>query len=309
MHFGRVLTAMVTPFNSANEVDYKQAADLARYLVNHGSDGLVVVGTTGESPTLTFDEKINMYQTVLEAVGDRATVIAGTGSNDTAATIRLTQAAEKLGVDAAMLVVPYYNKPSQEGLFQHYAAVARSTSLPLMLYNVPGRTSSNLLPVTVARLARIDNIVALKEAAGSTDQVTELKRLLPADFLVYSGDDSMTLPWLAVGCEGVISVVAHVVGNEMQAMIKAFLAGDFREATRMHCRLYPVFKGMFMTSNPVPIKEACNMLGLNVGTVRLPLVGATESEKAAIRKLLIDTGKITELPQSKAASTDGTIKV
>lgn len=309
MHFGRVLTAMVTPFNSANEVDYKQAADLARYLVNHGSDGLVVVGTTGESPTLTFDEKINMYQTVLEAVGDRATVIAGTGSNDTAATIRLTQAAEKLGVDAAMLVVPYYNKPSQEGLFQHYAAVARSTSLPLMLYNVPGRTSSNLLPVTVARLARIDNIVALKEAAGSTDQVTELKRLLPADFLVYSGDDSMTLPWLAVGCEGVISVVAHVVGNEMQAMIKAFLAGDFREAARMHCRLYPVFKGMFMTSNPVPIKEACNMLGLNVGTVRLPLVGATESEKAAIRKLLIDTGKITELPQSKAASTDGTIKV
>ncbi len=292
MTFGRVLTAMVTPFNANNEVDYEQAKVLARYLVDNGSDGLVVVGTTGESPTLTFEEKVNMYAVVMEAVGDRAKVIAGTGSNDTAGTIELTKAAERVGVDAAMLVVPYYNKPSQEGLYQHFASAAKATSLPVMLYNVPGRTSANMLPGTVARLAQIENVVALKEAAGSTDQVTELKRVLPKEFMVYSGDDSMTLPLLALGCEGVVSVVAHVVGKEMQSMVSAFLEGDFRKAARIHCDLYPIFKGMFMTANPVPIKAACNMLGINAGSVRLPLVEATEAEKTEIRKLLAAAGKL-----------------
>jgi len=283
---------MVTPFNANNEVDYEQAKVLARYLVDNGSDGLVVVGTTGESPTLTFEEKVNMYAVVMEAVGDRAKVIAGTGSNDTAGTIELTKAAERVGVDAAMLVVPYYNKPSQEGLYQHFASAAKATSLPVMLYNVPGRTSANMLPGTVARLAQIENVVALKEAAGSTDQVTELKRVLPKEFMVYSGDDSMTLPLLALGCEGVVSVVAHVVGKEMQSMVSAFLEGDFRKAARIHCDLYPIFKGMFMTANPVPIKAACNMLGINAGSVRLPLVEATEAEKTEIRKLLAAAGKL-----------------
>jgi len=290
--FGRVLTAMVTPFNAEGEVDFEQAKALARYLVDNGSDGLVVVGTTGESPTLTIEEKVGMYSAVLEAVGDRTVVIAGTGSNDTAGSIKLTKAAEAVGVHAVMLVTPYYNKPSQEGLFRHFAAVANSTSLPVMLYNVPGRTSSNLLPATVSRLAEIPNIVAIKEASGSTDQVTELKRSLPSEFMVYSGDDSMTLPLLALGCEGIVSVVSHVVGKELQTMVKSFLDGDVQGAARVHQQLYPIFKGMFMTSNPVPIKAAVNMLGLRVGTVRLPLVEATESEEKEIRRLLTEAGKL-----------------
>lgn len=296
-NFGRVLTAMVTPFKANHEVDYEQAKVLARYLVNNGSDGIVVVGTTGESPTLTFEEKINMYAVVKEAVGDQAVIIAGTGSNDTMGTIKLTKAVERVGVDAVMLVVPYYNKPSQEGMYQHFATVAGSTNLPVMLYNVPGRTGINLLPSTVARLAQISNIVALKEAAGSTDQVTELKRLLPQDFMIYSGDDSMTLPLMALGCEGIISVVSHVVGQEIQEMIQAFLSGDLLKAAKIHYALYPIFKGMFMTSNPVPIKAALNMLGIDVGPVRLPLVNATEMEKVEIRKLLLDAGK--ELPDNR----------
>ncbi len=295
---------MVTPFNAQNEVDYEQAKVLARYLVNNGSDGIVVVGTTGESPTLTFEEKVKMFATVKEAVGDRAAVIAGTGSNDTATSLRLTKAAEQVGVDAAMLVVPYYNKPSQEGLYQHFATIAQGSSLPIVLYNVPGRTSTNLMPQTVARLSLIKNVVAVKEAGGSTDQVTELKRLLPPEFMVYSGDDSMALPWLAVGCEGIISVVAHVVGPEIQAMVQAFFAGNTAQAAKLHCELYPIFKGMFMTSNPVPIKAACNMMGLNVGKVRLPLVEANAVELAEIRKLLVAAGKLNDaMPESKAAAT------
>ncbi|HZW83282.1 MAG TPA: 4-hydroxy-tetrahydrodipicolinate synthase [Candidatus Deferrimicrobium sp.] len=303
-NFGRVLTAMVTPFKANHEVDYEQAKVLARYLVNNGSDGIVVVGTTGESPTLTFEEKINMYAVVKEAVGDQAVIIAGTGSNDTAGTIKLTKAVERVGVDAVMLVVPYYNKPSQEGIYQHFATVAGSTNLPVMLYNVPGRTGINLLPSTVARLAQISNIVALKEAAGSTDQVTELKRLLPQGFMIYSGDDSMTLPLMALGCEGIISVVSHVVGQEIQEMIQAFLSGDLLKAAKIHYALYPIFKGMFMTSNPVPIKAALNMLGIDVGPVRLPLVNATEMEKVEIRKLLLDAGKELTDNRVKAAGVN-----
>ena len=294
---------MVTPFNAKQEVDYEKAKALALYLVENGSDGLVVSGTTGESPTLQFAEKVKLYAAVKDAVGDKAVVVAGTGSNDTASSIELTRAAERVGVDVAMLVVPYYNKPSQEGLYRHFAEIANSTSLPLMLYNVPGRTMANLLPSTVARLAKIKNIVAIKEAAGSTDQVTELKRLLPPEFMVYCGDDSLTLPLLALGCEGVISVVSHVVGKEIQAMIAKFLAGDFRNAAKLHCQLYPIFKGMFMTTNPVPIKAACEMLGLNVGPVRLPLVDATEVERAEIRGLLTDFGKLNaeNFEESRAA--------
>ncbi len=292
MKFGRVLTAMVTPFNDSHEVDYEQAKVLARYLVENGSDGLVVVGTTGESPTLSFEEKVNMYASVKEAVGNRAAVIAGTGSNDTAGSVKLTKAAEQAGVDGAMLVVPYYNKPCQEGLYQHFAAVAKATSLPIMLYNVPGRTSSNMQPATVARLAQIGNIVALKEASGSTDQVTELMRLLPGDFMVYSGDDSMTLPLMSLGCEGIVSVVAHVAGREIQDMVREFLAGNWREAARIHRDLYPLFKGMFITSNPVPVKAAMDMLGIRVGPVRLPLVEANGEQRQEIRTLLTAAGKI-----------------
>ncbi len=296
--FGRVLTAMVTPFTANYAVDYEQAKVLARYLVDNGSDGLVVAGTTGESPTLSFEEKLQMYSVVKAAVGDRATIIAGTGSNDTAGTIKLTKAAEQSGVDGVMLIVPYYNKPSQEGMYRHFAAVAENTTLPIMLYNVPGRTAVNLLPATVVKLAQIPNIVALKEAAGSTDQATELKRLLPDDFMVYSGDDSMTLPLMALGCEGIVSVVSHVVGREVQAMVQAYLRGDVQAAAKIHADLYPIFKGMFMTSNPVPVKTALNLLGMDVGPVRLPLIEASEKETMEIQKLLQHVGK--ELADNRA---------
>jgi 4-hydroxy-tetrahydrodipicolinate synthase len=290
--FGRVITAMVTPFDTEGKVDYQQARKLARYLVENGSDGLVVSGTTGESPTLSFDEKVNLFRIIKEEVGTEVAVIAGTGSNDTGASIKLTQAAEEVGVNGIMLVVPYYNKPSQDGLYRHFAAIAATTSLPIVLYNVPGRTGVNMLPSTVARLAEIPNIVAIKDASGSTDQATEMLRILPREFMLYCGDDSLTLPYLAIGATGIISVVSHVVGNELQSMVSCFQTGDYRQAAEIHRSLFPVFKGMFMTSNPVPIKTALNMLGLQVGLVRLPLVGATEQEQTEIRKLLIEAGKL-----------------
>ena len=233
--FGRVITAMVTPFHEDGSVNYEGAAELARHLVANGSDGLVVAGSTGEAATMTAEEKLKLFEVVLEAVGDRASVIAGTGSNDTMATVRFTQAAEKVGVHGALVVGPYYNKPTQEGFYQHFKTIAEATSLPIMLYNVPGRTASNIAPETVARLAEIPNIVAIKEASGNIEQATEIIRVTPADFKVYSGDDAMTLPLLAVGGEGIVSVAGHVVGNQIQAMIQAFLAGDIKKAQESLC--------------------------------------------------------------------------
>lgn len=285
---GRLLTAMVTPFDKSLEVNFAQARKLARYLVDNGSDGVVVAGTTGESPTLTRDEKIELFRAVVEEVGGQATVIAGTGSYSTRDTIALTQAAEKVGVDGVMLVCPYYNKPSQEGLYQHFKAVAESTNLPIILYNIPGRTGVNLLPATVARLAEIDNIVAIKEAAGSTDQVSELKCLVPEDFAIYSGDDAMTLPFLALGAKGVVSVVSHLVGSRLKEMLDAYAAGNVTLAAKIHRELFPLMKGMFITTNPVPVKAALNLLGWNVGPPRPPLVEATDAEKGKIQRLLQD---------------------
>jgi 4-hydroxy-tetrahydrodipicolinate synthase len=284
--FGRVLTAMVTPFEKDFSVNFDLAGKLARYLVQSGSDGLVVSGTTGESPTLSSEEKIELFRVIVEEVGGEATVIAGTGSYDTAGSVNLTRAAERVGVDGLLLVAPYYNKPSQEGLYQHYKAVAKSTNLPVMLYNIPGRTGVNVLPETVARLAEIDNIVALKEAAGSMDQVSELRRLLPDNFAIYSGDDSLTLPMMALGAKGVVSVAAHVVGPRLKEMVNAFLAGNFTLATQIHQELFPVFKGLFITTNPVPVKAALNLLGWQVGIPRLPLVKATVAEKESIKRML-----------------------
>lgn len=284
--FGRLLTAMVTPFTKDLAVDYQQARKLARYLVQNGSDGLVVCGTTGESPTLSKEEKVELFRAVVEEVGGQATVIAGTGSYSTAESIALTQAAEKVGVDGVMLVAPYYNKPSQEGLYEHFKAVATSTNLPVMLYNIPGRTSVNLLPQTVARLAQIENIVAIKEASGNMDQVSELRRLLPDHFAIYSGDDSLTLPMMALGAKGVVSVCSHVVGPRMKEMINAFTAGNTTLAMQIHLELYPLFKVMFITTNPVPVKAALNLLGHQVGGLRLPLVEASPQEKEAIKNTL-----------------------
>jgi len=284
--FGRVLTAMVTPFDKDMAVNYDLARKLARHLAESGSDGLVVAGTTGESPTLSKEEKIELFRVIVEEVGGQAIVLAGTGSYDTAGSVALTQAAEKVGVDGVMLVAPYYNKPSQEGLYQHFKTIAKSTNLPVLLYNIPGRTGVNMLPATVARLAEIDNIVAIKEAAGSMDQVSELRRLLPDHFAIYSGDDSLTLPMLSLGARGVVSVAAHVVGPRIKEMVNAFMAGNVTLATQIHLQLYPIFKGLFITTNPVPVKAALNMLGQQVGPPRLPLVEATPAEKESVKKVL-----------------------
>lgn len=284
--FGRVITAMVTPFDKDLTVNYDLAKKLARHLVQSGSDGLVICGTTGESPTLTKEEKLELFRIVVEEIGGEATVIASTGSYDTAGSISLTQSAEKMGVDGLLLVTPYYNKPSQEGLYQHFKSIACSTNLPVMLYDIPGRSVIGLSPATVARLAEIPNIIALKEAHSSMDQVSELRRRLPDYFAIYSGDDSLTLPMLSLGSKGVISVASHIVGPRLKEMVNAFLAGNVTLANQIHLELYPVFSGLFITSNPVPVKAALNMLGWQVGPPRLPLVEATPEEKESIKKML-----------------------
>lgn len=285
--FGRLLTAMVTPFNTDLSVNLTQTRKLAKYLVENGSDGLVVCGTTGESPTLSKEEKISLFKAVVEEVGGKAAVIAGTGSYDTASSIALTKEAEKVGCDGVMLVAPYYNKPSQEGLYRHFRTVAESTSLPIILYNIPGRTGINVLPATVARLAAdVPNIVAIKESAGNMDQVSELRRVLPEDFAIYSGDDSMTLPMLSLGAKGIISVVSHVAGRQIKEMIDAYTSGNTTLAANLHKRLYPLFKGLFITTNPVPVKAALNLKGIAVGGVRLPLVEATAGEIESVKSVM-----------------------
>jgi 4-hydroxy-tetrahydrodipicolinate synthase len=284
----RLLTAMVTPYDDQLQVDYAKAAELAEYLANNATEGIVVSGTTGESPVLSDEEKLKLFAAVKGKLGKRIPVWAGTGSNDTKHTLELSKEAEKLGVDGVMLVCPYYNKPSQEGLYQHFKAIAGAVSLPVMLYNVPGRTSTNLLPETVARLAEIENIVAIKEASGSMDQVSALMTLLPEDMTVYSGDDSLTLPMMALGARGVVSIASHLVGNQILAMIEAFNQGEVKSAADLHKQLFPIFKGLFITTNPVPLKEALNQLGKNVGGLRLPLAEASPTEKTFIQELLIN---------------------
>jgi 4-hydroxy-tetrahydrodipicolinate synthase len=290
MKSGQLFTAMVTPMHKDGSVNYMAAVALAQRLAENGSDGVVLSGTTGESPTLSFDEKAKLFAEVTDALGGQIEIIAGTGSNCTQDSITLTKAAESAGVDGIMLVAPYYNKPSQEGLYQHFRAVAESTSLPVMLYNVPGRTNSNILPETVARLAEIENIVAIKEASGSLDQVSLLKTMVPEDFLIYSGDDSLTLPILAVGGAGVVSVVSHLVGREIKAMIDAFLQGRIEDALEIHLKLMPLFKAMFLTTNPVPVKRALEYVGFETGPLRLPLVDLTEAEAQRIKDVLFKLG-------------------
>lgn len=289
-NFGKVLTAMVTPFHDDYSVNYAAAADLAKYLVTHGNDGLVVAGSTGESATLSNEEKLKLFDAVLQAIGDKATVIAGTGSNDTLASIELTRQAEKLGVHGAMLVGPYYNKPTQDGFYKHFSLIAERTSLPLIVYNVPGRTASNILPPTIARLSLIPNVVAVKEASGSLEQVSEIVRLAKPGFWVYSGDDGLTLPILAVGGCGVISVAGHVVAEKMQQMISAFFAGNIELAKTLHLELMPFFKVIFVTTNPSPIKAAVNMLGLNGGILRPPMVPLTAEEADQLRTVMNQLG-------------------
>ncbi|GGA39324.1 4-hydroxy-tetrahydrodipicolinate synthase [Paenibacillus physcomitrellae] len=290
MDFGRLVTAMVTPFDEAGQIDWDQTAKLIDYLVeNQKSDTLVISGTTGESPTLSTEEKLLLFDFAVKHAAGRCKIIAGTGTNSTEASIKMTKEAEKLGVDGALLVVPYYNKPNQEGMFRHFEAIATSTTLPIMLYNVPSRTVASLSTQTILRLAEIHNIVAVKECAP-LEQVAQIAAAAPAGFRVYSGEDAATLPTLAVGAHGIVSVASHIAGTEMREMIEAYLSGEVQKAAKLHQKLLPLFKGLFEAPHPVPnpvaVKFALNERGLSVGSVRLPLVPATEEEQIFIRSLL-----------------------
>ncbi|NMD69531.1 4-hydroxy-tetrahydrodipicolinate synthase [Bacillus sp. DNRA2] len=283
--FGRVSTAMVTPFDKNGHIDFAKTTQLVNYLIENGTDSLVVAGTTGESPTLSKEEKVALFQHVVQVVNKRVPVIAGTGSYNTYESVELTKRAEQVGVDAIMLVGPYYNKPNQEGLYQHFKTIAESTKLPVMVYNIPGRSVVNILPETIIRLSAIPNIVAVKEASGDLSAMTKIIAETDEHFFLYSGDDSLTIPVLAIGGAGVISVASHVIGKEMQEMVQAFLNGEHAAASKLHQRLLPIMQGLFKAPNPVPVKTALQIKGLDVGSVRLPLVPLSEQERTAVADL------------------------
>lgn len=287
--FGRVLTAMATPFLPSGEVNYPVAEALASHLADHGTDTVVVCGTTGESPALTWEEEYALFKAVKQAVSGKAKVLAGTGSNSTSEAIEATRKASKLGLDGSLQVVPYYNKPPQAGLLGHFSAIAQAVpDLPVMLYNVPGRTSCNLLPETVAKLAHISNIVAIKEASGNLDQVSEISRICPADFEIYSGDDSLTLPMLSIGAVGVVSVASHLAGNLLQDMVQAFENGQVKDAIATHLKLMPLFKVLFSVTSPIPLKIALELQGWSVGTCRPPLCEGTPELTQAVKATLTE---------------------
>lgn len=289
-YFGEILTAMVTPFDDNGYIDWLALDSLIEHLLINGSETLVVTGSTGEAATLSTAEKLQIYAHVVAKVGDRAKVIAGTGTNDTKQTIELTQRAQAIGVHGVMLVAPYYNKPPQNALYAHFKAVADACELPILIYNVPGRTACNILPATILRLAKIDNIFGVKEASGNLDQVSEIAALAPPDFVIYSGDDSLTLPILAVGGHGVVSVASHLIGRQLKQMVQAYKQGNVHKAQQLHAEVFPVCKAMFVTSNPVPLKAALNMIGVPVGQPRLPLLPCSGQEEAAVRQALLDFG-------------------
>ena len=287
VRFGRIATAMVTPFDRKGHIDFSKTTQLVNYLIANGSESLVVCGTTGESPTLSKEEKLALIDHVIKVVNKRVPVIAGTGSYNTYESIELTKKAENLGADAIMLVAPYYNKPNQEGLYQHFKSVAQETALPILLYNIPGRSVVNVEPETIIALSQIKNIVAVKEASGNLNKMTQIIANTPDHFELYTGDDGNTLPVLSIGGVGVISVAAHVIGNEMQEMVTKFLEGQISEAAKLHQKLLPIMVELFKAPNPVPVKTALQMKGLDVGTVRLPLVPLTENERLELSKRLL----------------------
>lgn len=288
--FGAVLTAMVTPFREDLSLDVARAQELAGWLIDHGSDGLVVAGTTGESPTLTYEEKVELWRAIVEAAEGRASVIAGTGTYDTAHSVHLSEEAERAGCDALLVVAPYYNKPPQGGLYEHFRTVAGATTLPVILYNIPGRTAVRIENDTLLRLAEIDNIAGVKDATGDFNGTSELIAAAPSGFEVYSGDDMSTFALVCLGAVGVISVASHVAGERMAQMIDLAETGDVAGARKIHHELIPVYQGLFLTTSPIPVKAALALVGQPVGPPRLPLVPATDEEAARIRKALEDGG-------------------
>lgn len=293
-YFGRLLTAMVTPFNADGSINYEAGADFADWLLANGSDGLVVEGSTGEAATMDMDEKIKFMQTIVARVNGRAKIVAGAGTNCTASTIDLVKKMEACGVDGVLVVGPYYNKPTQEGYYQHFAAVAKATKLPIIVYNVPGRTGGNIAPETVARLAAdFSNIVAIKEAAGNVAQTAELYRVLPEDFSIYSGDDGLILPFLSVGACGLISVLANVNGNILQQLMQAYSEGRVKDAADLNKVMVPLAKAMFVESNPIPIKAAVTKVtGIEAGATRLPLTPISAAAEAKLDAALKAAGMI-----------------
>ncbi len=279
---GRLITAMITPFNEDGAVDYDEAGRLATALVDSGSDGLVVTGTTGETPTLSFDEKLGMYEATKNAVGDRAAIIAGTTGYNTADGVALSKEAEAIGVDGILMTVPSYNKPPQEGLYQHFKTIAGSVSLPCVLYNVPSRTSLNMTAETTLRLSDIDNIVGTKEASSDPVQITKIIRDANDDFKVWSGNDDETFPIMCAGGYGIVSVASHLVGSQIKAMIGMILEGDIESAAAEHLRLFDIFKILFIVSNPIPVKYCVGKAGFSVGQPRLPLIPPDEDTAASI---------------------------
>lgn len=293
-YFGRLLTAMVTPFNADGSINYEAGADFADWLLANGSDGLVVEGSTGEAATMDMDEKVKFMQTIVARVNGRAKIVAGAGTNCTASTIDLVKKMEACGVDGVLVVGPYYNKPTQEGYYQHFAAVAKATKLPIIVYNVPGRTGGNIAPETVARLAAdFSNIVAIKEAAGNVAQTAELYRVLPEDFSIYSGDDGLILPFLSVGACGLISVLANVNGNILQQLMQAYSEGRVKDAADLNKVMVPLAKSMFIESNPIPIKAAVTKVtGIEAGAPRLPLTPISAAAEAKLDAALKAAGMI-----------------
>lgn len=293
-YFGRLLTAMVTPFNADGSVNYEKAADLAEWLINNGSDGLVVAGSTGEAATMSAEEKLELFRVVVNRINKRVPIIAGTGSNNTADSVKMTKMAEAMGVDGALIVGPYYNKPTQEGFYQHFAAVAQSTGLPIIVYNVPGRTASNISPAIVARLtADFENIVAIKEAAGNVAQVAELYSVLPEEFTIYSGDDGLILPFMSVGATGLISVLSNIGGGILQDVMQAYEDGRVREAAKLNARMVPLANAMFIETNPIPVKAAVTLVtGIDAGQPRLPLTPMEPANKAKMVAVLQEYGLV-----------------
>ena len=293
-YFGRLLTAMVTPFNADGSVNYEKAAELAEWLINNGSDGLVVAGSTGEAATMSAEEKLELFRVVVNRINKRVPVIAGTGSNNTADSVKMTKMAEAMGVDGALIVGPYYNKPTQEGFYQHFAAVAQSTGLPIIVYNVPGRTASNISPAIVARLAAdFGNIVAIKEAAGNVAQVAELYSVLPEEFTIYSGDDGLILPFMSVVATGLISVLSNIGGGILQDVMQAYEDGRVREAAKLNARMVPLANAMFIETNPIPVKAAVTLVtGIDAGQPRLPLTPMEPANKAKMVAVLQEYGLV-----------------
>jgi 4-hydroxy-tetrahydrodipicolinate synthase len=284
--FGPIVTAMVTPFNEDGTVNYKQTIELIDYLIQNKSTSILLTGTTGECPTLSHDEEYELYRMAVKYFKGKVHLMAGTGSNCTKTAIESTQMAADIGMDSILQVVPYYNKPCQDGIYNHFRAIADSTSLPIMLYNIPGRTGINMETDTVKKCAETTNIVAIKEAAGNLDQMKAFRAATPIDFHIYSGDDGLTLDFMKEGASGVVSVASHVAGAQIDAMIQAYQSGDIHKATELNTLLTPLFDVLFITSNPVPVKTALKLIGFDCGTVRPPLMSITEAQKQQVETVL-----------------------